>query len=43
MAYAGILDGKPDGSGTVDDVVYGFWKLWQTRFRNPHRQAPLAE
>lgn len=23
MAYAGIIDGQPDDSGTVDDVVYG--------------------
>lgn len=23
MAYAGILDGEPDESGTVDEVVYG--------------------
>ena len=23
MAYAGILDGEPDDSETVDDVVYG--------------------
>ena len=23
MAYAGILDGEPDDSGTVDEVVYG--------------------
>ena len=23
MAYAGVLDAKPDDSETVDDVVYG--------------------